>query len=159
MTWKKLMIGLSNGKWVSILIRANNTRKSFLFANQRDQQFYFNVSKTFSQKHLSVILDFKLTFEEHLNNVLAKVNKAVGLLRKLRNILPRTTLVTIYKAFIRPHLDYGDVLYDQAFNNSFKEKLESFQYNACLALTGAIRGMSKEKIYQELGLESLRDRR
>ena len=48
---------------------------------------------------------------------------------------------------------------DQAFNNSFKEKLESFQYNACLALTGAIRGMSKEKIYQELGLESLRDRR
>ena len=105
------------------MIRANNTRKSFLVANQRDQQFYFNVSKTFPQKHLGVILDFKLTFEEHLNNVLAKVNKAVGLLRKLRNILPRTTLITIYKAFIRPHLDYGDVLYDQAFNNSFKEKL------------------------------------
>ena len=118
-----------------------------------------DVSQTFSQKHLGVILDFKLTFEEHLNNVLAKVNKAVGLLRKLRNILPRTTLITIYKAFIRPHLDYGDVLYDQAFNNSFKEKLESFQYNACLALTGAIRGTSKEKIYQELGFESLRDRR
>ena len=45
------------------------------------------------------------------------------------------------------------------FNNSFKEKLESFQYNACLALTGAIRGTSKEKIYQELGLEPVRDRR
>ena len=40
-------------------------------------------------------------------------------------------------------------LYDQVFNNLFKEKLESFQYNACLALTGAIRGTSKEKIYQE----------
>ena len=104
-----------------------------------------NVSQTYSQKHLGVILDFKLTFEEHLNNVLAKVNKAVGLLRKLRNILPRTTLVTIYKAFIRPHLDYGDVLYDQAFNNSFTEKLESFQYNACLALTGAIRVRQKKK--------------
>ena len=118
-----------------------------------------NVSQTYSQKHLGVILDFKLTFEEHLNNVLAKVNKAVGLLRKLRNILPRTTLVTIYKAFIRPHLDYGDVLYDQAFNNSFKEKLESVQYNVFLALTGAISGASKEKICQELELESLRDRR
>ena len=82
-----------------------------------------NFSQTYSQKHLGVILDFKLTFEEHLNNVLAKVNKAVSLLRKLRNILPRTTLITIYKAFIRSHLDYGDVLYDQAFNNSFKEKL------------------------------------
>ena len=118
-----------------------------------------NVSQTFSQKHLGVILDFKLTFEEYLNNVLAKVNKAVGLLRKLLNLLPRTTLITIYKAFIRPHLDYGDVLYDQAFNNLFKEKLESIQYDACLALTGAIRGTSKEKIYRELGLRSLRDRR
>ena len=77
-----------------------------------------NVSQTFSQKHLGIILDFKLTFEEHLNNVLAKVNKAVGPLRKLRNIIPRTTLITIYKAFIRPHLYNGDVLYDQAFNNS-----------------------------------------
>ena len=44
-----------------------------------------DVSQTFSQKNLGVILDFKLTFEKHLNNVLAKVNKAVGLLRKLRN--------------------------------------------------------------------------
>ena len=79
-----------------------------------------NVSKTCSQKHLGVILYFILTFTEHLNNVLAKAHKSVGLLRKLRNILPRTTLITIYKAFIRPHLHCGDVLYDQAFNNSFK---------------------------------------
>ena len=76
-----------------------------------------NVCQIFSQKHLGVILGFKLTFEEHLNNVLAKVNKAVGLLRKFRNLLPKKTLITIYKAFIRPHLDHGDVLYDQAFNN------------------------------------------
>ena len=69
-----------------------------------------DVSQTFSQKHLGVILDFKLTFEEHLNHVLAKVNKAVGLLCKLQNFLPRTALITIYKAFIRPHLDYGGVL-------------------------------------------------
>ena len=94
---------------------------------------------------MGIILDFKLTFEEHLNNVLTKANKVIALLRKLRNILPRATLIIIYKAFIRPHLDYGDVLYDQAFNNPFKEKLEPFQYNACLALTGAIRGTSEEK--------------
>ena len=78
--------------------------------------------------------------------VLITLHSNAGVLHTLRNILPRTTLITIYKAFIRSHLDYGDVLYDQAFNNSFKEKLESFQYNACLALTGAIRGTSKEKI-------------
>ena len=118
-----------------------------------------NVLQTSSQKHLDVTLDFKLTFDEHLNDVLNKVNKTIGLLRKLQNLLSRSTLITIYKAFVRPHLDYGDILFDQTYNSSFHEKLESIQYNACLALTGAIRGSSKEKIYQELGFESLRVRR
>ena len=42
---------------------------------------------------------------------------------------------------------------------SFHQKLESIQYNAYLAITGAVRGTSKEKLYQELGLESLQLRR
>ena len=56
-------------------------------------------------------------------------------------------------------VDYGDVLYDQAVNSSFHAKMESIQYNACLAITGAIRGTSREEIYQELDLESLQIRR
>ena len=118
-----------------------------------------NVSQVNSQTHIGVILDVKLTFEEHLKNVINKTNKTIGLLRKLSNLLPRQALVTIYKSFIRPHLDYGDVLYDQAFNNSFHAKMESIQYNACLTITGAIRGTSREKLYQELGLESFQLRR
>ena len=58
-----------------------------------------------------------------------------------------------------PHLDYGDILCDQTFNNSFHENLESIQYNTALAITGAIRGNSREKLYQELGFESLQQRR
>ena len=81
------------------------------------------VSQVNSQKHLGVISDVKLTFEEHLKNVFNKTNKTIGLLRKPSNLLPRQALVTIYKAFVRPYLDYGDVLYDQAFNNSFQAKI------------------------------------
>ena len=50
-------------------------------------------------------------------------------------------------------------IYDKALNESFHTKLESFQYNATLAITGAINGSSTEKIYEELGLESLKPRR
>ena len=42
---------------------------------------------------------------------------------------------------------------------SFHHKLEFIQYNSCLVITGAIRGASKEKLYQQLGLESLQLRR
>ena len=74
-------------------------------------------------------------------------------------MLPMPALLTIYKSFIRPHLDYSDIIYDQAYNLSFHQKLESIQYNTALALTGAIRGSSREKLYQKLGLESLQLRR
>ena len=117
-----------------------------------------NVSSWKSQKHLGILLDAKLTLGEHYKTIFSKTNRTIELLRKLQNLLPRAALITIYKAFVRPHLDCDDVLYDQAFNASFHEKLESIQYNACLALIGTIRGTSKEKIYRELGLESLQIR-
>ena len=69
--------------------------------------------------------------------------------------LPRPILLTIYKAFARIHLDYVDVIYDSGYSEICHQKLESIWYNACLALSGAIRGSSKEKLYQKLGMESL----
>ena len=91
-------------------------------------------------------IDKKLNFEGHLNKVESKVNKTIGIIRKLQNVLQRSALLTIYKSFIRPHLDYGDIIYDKAYNESFHAKLESRQYNASLAITGAIRGSSTKKI-------------
>ena len=70
----------------------------------------------------------------------------------------KTSLITIYKLFARPHLDYDDIIYDQTFNESFHQRIESIQYNAAIAITGAIKGTSSERFYQELGLESLRSR-
>ena len=73
---------------------------------------------------------------------MSKVDKNIGLLRKL-HVLPRPSLVTIYKAFIRPHPDYGNIIYDQAYKESFHQKLEPIKYNAAVAITGPIRGTSR----------------
>ena len=113
------------------------------------------VNKASSQKHLGIVLDKSLSFEEHLKRISVKTNKTLYLLRKLQNLLPRAALITLYKSFTRPYLDYGDIIYEQAFNSSFHEKLEPIQYNASLAITGAIRGTSREKLYNKLGFELL----
>ena len=113
--------------------------------------FKKNVSQASLEKHLGLTLDNKLTFDEHLTIVSNKIRKTIGLLRKLQNILPRPARLTIHKCFIRPHLEYGDIIYDQAYNLSFYQKLESSQYNAALALTGEIRDSSRGKLYQEQG--------
>ena len=101
----------------------------------------------------------KLNFKEHLKEKFAIVNKGIGMLKKLSIYLPLHFLVTLYKAFIRPHLDYGDIIYDKPNNVIICNKIESLQCNGTLAITGAIRGSSKEKLYQELDFEYLSSRR
>ena len=108
---------------------------------------------------MGIHLDEELTFKYHSNERIIKAKKGIGIIRKHNNILPRSALLTIYRSFVRPDLDYGDLIYDQPENELFSSKIESVQCNASLAITGAIRGTSQEKLYQELGLESLRSRR
>ena len=98
-----------------------------------------------------MILDSKHNFNNHLSDKICKANKGIGIIRRLYKFLPRASLINIYKAFIRPHLDYGDIIYDNSSNATFSQMIESVQYNAALAITGAIDGSSREKIYQELG--------
>ena len=104
-------------------------------------------AQEFPPKHLGIILDNPLKSGNHMKMAFRKISKTKGLLRQLHNFLPRSALITIYQAFIRPHLDYGDILCDQAYNMYFHQKLESIHYNACLAI--------KEKLYHEIGLEPL----
>ena len=58
---------------------------------------------------------------------------------------------------MKHHLNYGDKIFDKAYNNSFHQRRESYQSIASLAITGAIKGSSSEKLYQEPGLESLQN--
>ena len=104
------------------------------------------------------MLVFSVNFRKRLGiyfDAKCKAMQGVGVIRKLSKILPRNSLIAIYKSFVRLHLDYGDVLYDQPNNESLCQKIESVQYNALFAITGAIKGTSHMKLYNKLGLESL----
>ena len=82
-------------------------------------QISFNNMPVFSvnvQKHLGIYLDEKLNFNYNIKEKICKAMQRVGGIRKLSKILRRNSLITIYKSFVRPHLDYGDVLYDQPNN-------------------------------------------
>ena len=50
-------------------------------------------------KHLGLMLDSELDFDEHFNTVLSKVNKMIALLRKCQHVLPRLSLLTIDKTY------------------------------------------------------------
>ena len=90
---------------------------------------FFNenvVPQTTLQKYLGMFLDRNLNFSKHLKSIFQKTNKTERLLRKLQTLLPRAPLIAIYKLFIRPHLDYGDMIYYQTFSMSFQQKWKPF---------------------------------
>ena len=73
-----------------------------------------------SHKHLGLILDTKLKFNEHLEDKIKKCNRIIGSIKNLFLILPRACLLTIYKAFVRPHLDYADIFMTSLIMNPSK---------------------------------------
>ena len=106
-----------------------------------------------------IVLDSKLNFNAHVDQTFKKCNRIIGLIRRLSINLPQNALLIIYKSFLRPHLNYGDTLYDKPSNENFQNKLEKIDYRACLAITGAIQGTSRTKLYDKLGLHSIIKRR
>ena len=106
------------------------------------------VSSADSTKHLGLILDKHLSFDHHLKVKSLIANKGIGLITRLRKYLSYKSLLCVYKSFVRPHLDYCDIIFDNPTNDSFTQKLESVQYNACLAIPRSFWGTSRDKIYR-----------
>ena len=115
------MMGFISGKRVLILTVQNPPMKlsSVEKRNIHYSSILFNklpVKRVQFHRHLGLTLDSQLNFNEHISSTLSIVNKLTAALRKFHTVLPRHSLLTIYKAFIRPHLDYCDVIYDKIFN-------------------------------------------
>lgn len=144
----------NNDAFHKVFFTASPSSMSSSFAFTREK--WKNSNK---HKHLSLILNSKLRFDEHVQRILNWTCKIIGLIRKLQPIKPRSDLLTICKIFLRYHLVNGDIIHDQAFNESFQKMLIFVWYYVALAITGIIKGSSWEKYYQELGFESLKSRR
>ena len=75
------------------------------------------------QKHFGVYVDEKLNFNTDITEKIGKASEGIGVIKKLFQGFPRNALRTIYTSFVRPHEDYGDIVYDQSNNESFISKL------------------------------------
>ena len=109
-------------------------------------------------KHLGLILDSKLDFQSHIREAILKARRGIGIIKCLSKYVCREVLAQIFKIYVRQHLDYVDIIHhehDPEMHRHFTQKLEQTQYSAALAVTGAWRGTSKQKIYNKLGWETL----
>ena len=105
-----------------------------------------------------MFLDSRLNFSKHIKEKAAIAMKGISLLKKCSKYVYRNVLSFPYKMYIRPHLDYGGVIYHNQ-RADLMNLVERVQYKAALIVSGCWQGTSREKLYVELGWESSSDRR
>ena len=140
-----------------------------IFSSKRVKPFHpplsmanTEISRVNEHKHLGIILDSQLNFQSHIRAAILKARRGIGLIRYLSQYVSRDALNLAYKLYVRPHLDYGDIIFhrcDPEMLLGFTQKIEQTQYAAALSVTGAWRGTNWQRLYNELGWESLYSRR
>ena len=111
-----------------------------IFSTKTRKVFHLNLY--FSDQSIERSVAHKSSFTNYINNKTNKSLKGFGLLCKISTLLPRQSLLTIYKSFIRSNLNYGDVICDQPLNESLSNRIEFVQYKAASAMIGAIQRSS-----------------
>lgn len=101
-------------------------------------------------KHLGVTITHTLSWSSHISKVCQKTGAILNILSYLQFKLDRKTLETIYFSFVRPILEYADVVWGDCTQHD-SDLLESVQKRATRIVSGGIRGTSSEVMFNELG--------
>ena len=109
-------------------------------------------------KHLGITLSSSCTWTDHINLKTEKVWVRLNLMRALKFRISRKALKQMYISFIRPLLEYCDSVWDNASTET-KQKLEAVHIEAARTIAGATKLCSIQKLFDDLGWESLQSRR
>ena len=108
-----------------------------------------------SHKHLGLNISNDLKFHVHIKDIIRKTNAALGPLYSIAAYIPRQTLKLIYLTYIRPIIDYGDIIYHGSITVADSLSLERIQNRAARLITGALRRTPSKMLLEELGLTTL----
>ena len=82
------------------------------------------IERTQLFKYLSVTFNQSMSWADHIDAIGTKINQTIGLIRRIRNLLPLQTRVTLYNTLILPFFDYGDVIWGDENNDSIMSELQ-----------------------------------
>ena len=109
-------------------------------------------------KYLGVVLDDKLAFDDHINQVHTKASKKLGILRRARDYLDTGTSLLLYKSLVLPHLDYCELVYMCTTIQNLN-KLQLIQNGACRTILRVLTDTSIEQMHKTLEIPTLEQRR
>ena len=151
---RQWLVEVSTAKSVAMIISKKNI-PSFTMPI-----FFGNVTLEYvsCHKHLGLWIDSKMSWSNHIDHICTAASKRLNMMTPLKYKLPRIALETIYTSFVRPVLEYADVIFDNC-SAFLKNQLEIVQIHAAQIITGAKRYTSHTSLYKETGWTKLCERR
>ena len=119
---------------------------------------YQLINEVDTHKHLGLYLSNDCKWHEHINSIKTKAWQRVNVMRRLKFILDRKSLQIIYFSFVRPLLEYADIVWDNCSQYE-SNQLEQIQNEAARIVTGATKLVSINSLLHETGWETLSARR
>ena len=126
----------------------------YMTDNQNNQ---YKLSTEESERDLGILFKSNFKFDEHIDNTVNKVNRIIGLIKRKFNYIDSELFLTLYKALIRTHLDYGNLIFYPT-TKKYKQVLENAQRRAT-RLVPELRGLSYKERLEKLNLSTLEYRR
>ena len=117
-----------------------------------------NLEVLTQHKHLGIILQSNFKWDAHVTALAAKVSNLISCLKSYKYRFTRKTLEILYKSFVLPHFDYGDIIWDNC-SETLSTILENLHLEALRTISGSVRGTSHQKLYNETGFTTLKERR
>ena len=111
-----------------------------------------------SYKYLGVEIDPSLTWRDHVENIAKKASGGIGALRRVRHLIPRETLITMYSSLVLPYFDYCSTVWGSC-GRGMCDRLQVLQNRASRVLTKSNYDRRSVEILDELGWDNLETRR
>ena len=116
------------------------------------------LTRVTTHKYLGITFSHDMKWGDHIDSVIQKAFSRLNGIRRLKQVLSRKVKETLYKSLVLPIVEYGSVLFVNC-SAALKLRLEGLNRNAAVIITGAFKNTSFVKLLDELGWNSLEDRR
>ena len=126
-----------------VFSNARNSRIDILLAGSKINQVY-------ETRFLGVIISSKLNWNAHIDTVLNKISKTIGIIAKVRHLLPTSATRTLYLCFVEPYISYCNIVWAQSKPTTQLDKILRVQKKYCRLITFADYRAHSEPLFKQL---------
>lgn len=153
-------------KWlIANKLTLNMTKTEFMLIGSRQRLYALTnppipeingapITQVSVAKSLGVLIDNNLNWSSHVDKLTKKVASGIGALKRIRHLVPQTTLRSIYHALLQPHFDYCNVVWGNC-GITLHDKLQKLQNRAARVLTFSNFDANASELFKILGWKNL----